>query len=150
MSVLVATPGRLTTDSQDSGETLWFGPKAWRMHGYLIGVAGSCKRGDQALERGREHWPEHPTTRRLRAAVAAWPSGAGDDTTWVVVTADSVWSIEGGYVFPRTFPFVAGCGAPWAGGRLSSDPDPVAAVAVACKNDIYCGGRIRDLRVRKP
>jgi hypothetical protein len=147
MSILVATPGRLTTDSQDSGDVLWFGPKAWRMHGYLIGVAGSCARGDQVLETGKQYWPKRLSTRALTLAVQAWPSTAGAESTWMVVSADSVWTIEGGYVFPRKFPHATGCGAPWALGRLSADPDPIAAVRLACKHDLYCGGRIRDIRI---
>lgn len=148
MSVLVATPGRLTTDSLDSAEVRWWGPKAWRMHSYLIGVAGSCGRGDQRLEHDASLWPRRPSTRSLRAAVQGWPSAAGADTEWLVVAADGVWSIEGGYVYARRFPHAIGCGAPWALGRLSADPDPIAAVRLACKMDAFCGGKIRDLRVR--
>lgn len=141
----MATPGRLTTDSLDSADVRWYGPKAWRMHGYLIGVAGSCQRGDQRLEHDTDLWPVRPSTRALRAAVQTWPDGAGANTTWIVVTADAVWTVEGGYVYPRAFPHAIGCGAPWALGRLSADPDPVAAVRFACRHDAYCGGRVRDL-----
>ncbi len=148
MSVCVATPGQITTDSLDSADVRWYGPKAWRMHGYLIAVAGSCKRGDMRLESDAELWPARPTTRSLRAAVLTWPENAGEDTEWLVVTAAKVWTIESGYVYPRTFPHAIGCGAPWALGRLSADPDPLAAVALAIRNDAYCGGRIRALRVR--
>lgn len=149
MSVLVGLPGRLVTDSLDSAPVPYHGPKAWRMHGYLIGVAGSCNRHDQRLERDSTLWPVKPTTRSLRAAVAAWPEKAGVDSEWIVVTGDRVWTIESeGYVYPRKFPCGLGCGAPWALGRMAADPDPVAAVALACEHDPYCGGRIRDLRIR--
>ena len=148
MSILVAQPGRLVTDSLDSADVVWHGPKAWHMHDYLIGVAGSCGRGDQRLESDETLWPKHPTTRSLRKAVQNWPAGAGEETSWIVVTASEVWTIEGGYVYPRTFPAAVGCGAPWALGRLSVDPDPIAAVKFTCKHDNYCGGRVRDLRLR--
>lgn len=148
MSILVAAPGRLVTDSLDSGDVPWHGPKAWRMHGYLIGVAGSCSRGDQRLETDENLWPKRPTTRSLRAAVQGWPATAGAETEWIVVTAASVWTIAGGYIYPRRFPAAIGCGAPWALGRLSADPDPIAAARFAIANDPYCGGRIRDLRLR--
>ena len=147
MSVLVATPGRITTDSLDSADVRWYGPKAWRMHGYLVGVAGNCSRGDQRLETDASLWPERPSTRSLKRIVHTWPSTAGDNTSWLVVTADSVWTIEGGYVYSRKFPHAIGCGAPWALGRLSADPDPIAAVALAITHDPYCGGRIRDLKL---
>ena len=152
MSILVATPGRLTSDSMASadGQPPWYGPKAWRMHGYLIGVAGACGRGDQRLECDRALWPERPSTRALRAAVAKWPAGAGENTTWIVVAASAVWTIDGGYVYAQKFPCAIGCGAPWAYGRLSADPDLVAAVKIACANDPNCGGKIRDLRVTPP
>lgn len=148
MTILVATPGRLVTDSMDSSDVHWYGAKSWRMHSYLIGVAGACKRGDQRLEHDVTMWPARPSTRSLRNAVQGWPEGAGEETTWLVVTADQVWSIEGGYVYTRKFPHAAGCGAPWALGRLAADPDPVAAVTFACKHDAYCGGRVRDLKLR--
>jgi hypothetical protein len=149
LSILIATPGRLTTDSLDSADVRWYGPKAWRMHGYLIGVAGSCERGDQRLEHDGELWPVTPSTRALRAAVAnQWPLSAGKGTTWIVVTESRCWTIEGGYVYTRKLPHAIGCGASWALGRLDVDPtDPAAAVRFACKHDAFCGGRVRDLRL---
>lgn len=149
MSVLVAVPGEIWTDSLDSGDVRWYGPKAWRMHGYLIGVAGKSSRGVQRLESDKSLWPRKPTTRSLRAAVYDWPSSGDSETTWLVVTPERVWSIEDGYVYPRSFPFAAGCGAPWALGRLHAAPDePAEAVRLACAHDAYCGGRVRVVRCR--
>ena len=66
----------------------------------------------------------------------------------MVVTKSQVWSIEGGYVYTRTFPFAIGTGAPWALGRLDAAPNELRkAVAFAIRCDPYCGGQIREVRL---
>lgn len=146
MSILVAGPGQLLTDSQETGERKGYGPKSWVMHGYLIGVAGESGPADQLLETDSSLWPVFPDKENLIRAVQKWPQGAGENTDWLVVTAEEAFVISSGYVYPQKFPCAIGSGASLAIGRLDAAPNQLReAVAVAIRYDPNCGGRIRQL-----
>lgn len=148
MTIVVAGPGVVYSDSLDSTVPPWYGDKAWRMHGYIIAVCGSCGSGDQRLETDGKCWPKRPTTQSLINAVSNWPQDCSSEAAWMVVTRDRVWTIEGWYVYPRKFPCAIGCGAPWALGRLDAAPTELRkAVAFAIRNDQYCGGAIREVKL---
>jgi hypothetical protein len=144
----VATAGLLVTDSRDQDETKRDGPKHFRVHDYVVGLAGDCA----ALMAAQyvHPWPKRPTLRSLTRWLFRYHDDARSnfrETSMLVVTRAKVYVMYGQYVYERT-PAAIGSGGPYALGFLRASPDDLeGAVAAACYWDPSCAGPVRRIEV---
>ena len=148
MTCIVALPGRVCSDSLDTGSVRRYGPKIFRRHDYLVGTAGSSGLLQRIL--AAPDWPLELT----EAGLATWINrfdGVNSEhgTELILCTRSEVWIIEGDAVYSSTQAVAVGSGAAYALGYLEGRPGRLReAVRAACKHDPYCGGKVTELRVR--
>jgi hypothetical protein len=146
MTCVVGRPGLLCTDSRETGDIKRDAHKHFRVHGYLVGVAGDC--GPLTAAEHVFPWPRTPTVKNLTRWLHKYHAPDRADfreTSMLVVTRARIFVLEGLYCYePAGQVGAIGSGAPYALGYLCGAPDDFdGAVAAACRYDPYCAGPVR-------
>jgi hypothetical protein len=144
LTCCVARPGIVCTDSRETGNTKADRPKCFRVHDYLVAVAGDVGTWQAALH--AVTWPKVPTERSL----VRWMHKLHDATKLdfnelqlLVVTRSYVFAVDGRSV-TRADRGAIGSGAAYALGYLRGVPDDLeGAVAAACFYCPWCAGPVR-------
>ncbi len=148
MTCIAALPGRVCSDSLDTGSVRRYGPKIFRRHDYLVGTAGSSGLLQRIL--AAPDWPSELTEAGLATWINRFDGVNGDHGTELILcTRHVVWVVEGDAVYSTTQAVAVGSGAAYALGYLEGRPGRLReAVRAACKHDPYCGGKVTEMQVR--
>jgi hypothetical protein len=148
MTICVAKPGIVVTDTLYTGSKKRYQQKAFRRNNVIIATAGDSYGAVlQACILHKTTLVDDITIDRLIKFVAE-NADAFEPCSSLFVTRKEVWCVEGTYVYGSTsYSAAIGSGAAYAVGYLDARPDDLeGAVRSAILHDPCCGGEVETVK----